>query len=44
MNKRITCITLFNKNSINKINKLLKEFNNTLCKVPYLEEDRCLKK
>lgn len=40
MNKRITCITLFNKDSINRINSLLKKTNIKLCKVPYLENDR----
>lgn len=39
MKKRFTCITIFDKESIEKINKMLsklKEYN--LCKVPYLKE------
>lgn len=39
MRKRITCITLFDEESLNKINKvLLKLKNYNLCKVPYLKE------
>ncbi len=40
MSKRITCISLFDKESINKIEKLVEEFNGELCKVPCFEENR----
>lgn len=40
MDKRITAISVFDKESINKIDSLIKKINNKLCKVPYLEEDR----
>lgn len=40
MSKRITCISLFNKESISKIDNLIEEYKYRLCKVPYLEEDR----
>lgn len=40
MSKRITCISLFDKESASKIESLIKEFKTELCKVPYLEEDR----
>ena len=40
MSKRITCISLFDRQSINKIESLVLKVNRELCKVPYLEEDR----
>lgn len=40
MNKRITCIALFDKNSIKKLNDIVKEENETFCKVPFREENR----
>ncbi len=39
MKKRITCITLFNEESLSKIKKILSKLENyNLCKVPYLKE------
>ena len=39
MKKRITCITLFDEESLNKIKKMLSKLENyNLCKVPYLKE------
>ncbi len=40
MSKRITCIALFDKNSIKKLNDIVKEQNETFCKVPFREENR----
>ena len=40
MRKRITCISLLDKESINRIEHLVKKFDGKLCKVPYLEENR----
>lgn len=43
MKKRITCITLFNEESLNKIKKILSKLENyNLCKVPYLKEPYAL--
>lgn len=39
MKKRVTCITLFNEESLSKIKKILSKLENyNLCKVPYLKE------
>lgn len=35
MNERVTCIALFNDESIEKINKLVEKLEKPLCKVPY---------
>jgi len=35
MNERVTCIALFNDESIEKINKLVEKLDAPLCKVPY---------
>lgn len=35
MNERVTCIALFNDESIEKINKLVEDLEKPLCKVPY---------
>lgn len=40
MSKRITCISMFDEESINRIEDLIKRVNTKLCKVPYLEDDR----
>lgn len=43
MKKRITCITLFNEESLSKIKKILLKLENyNLCKVPYLKEPYAL--
>lgn len=40
MSKRITCISLFDKESINQIEDLVCKVDYKLCKVPYSEFDR----
>ena len=35
MNERITLISLFNKNDLEKINNIIKILNEPLCKVPF---------
>lgn len=40
MNKRITCISMFNEESINKIENLVRSVDIKLCKVPCFEENR----
>ena len=40
MSKRITCISLFDEESISKIDNLIGKYRYRLCKIPYLEQDR----
>lgn len=40
MNKRVTSIALFDKQSLEKLDHIISELNIKLCKVPYREEDR----
>ena len=40
MNKRITSIALFDKDSLNKLNESIKGLNETFCKVPFREDNR----
>ena len=40
MNKRVTSIALFDKQSLEKLDHIISELNIKLCKVPYMEEDR----
>lgn len=40
MNKRITSIALFDKQSLKKLEHIISELNIKLCKVPFREEDR----
>ena len=37
MNDRITLISLFNTEDLNKINKVIKNVTEPLCKVPYIK-------
>lgn len=40
MNKRITSIALFDRESLNKFEKITSRINERFCKVPYIEDDR----
>ena len=40
MNKRITSIALFDKDSLNKLNESIKSLNETFCKEPLQENNR----
>lgn len=40
MNKRITSIALFDRESLNKFEKITSRINERFCKAPYIEDDR----